>query len=138
MRDFYGEITWSGRIFVSGDHISEEEYNAFFSTNDQYGIKLEVANLILADNAKGEYSEVVPADELQKEVREEIKYQILCLGLLNGSITKGRETLTWAWDPDFHDGEGTTVAFEDVPLSVLGKVADDILDHECYCGIVDL
>lgn len=65
-------ITWYGRTFIDEPSISPEQYKMFF---DRY--EYDIANQILAENNRGEYSEVVPADELTDEARADIKDQII-------------------------------------------------------------
>ena len=126
-------ISWYGRAYIDEKSISPEQYKMFFD-RCEFGIKFDIANMILKDNSEGNYNEVVPADELTNEARADIKSQIMS-GNMSGEIELEGHALKWKWEPKCFD-DGTPVLFDSLEEYVREKMVDDMLS--CYyCGIID-
>ena len=128
-------VTWNGRAFVDESSITPEQYKIFFD-RCEFGIKYDIANLILKDRTAGNTSEVVPADELQPDAREIIREQAL-EGYTSGDIYLCGEGLHWDWDIDICVDE-TETSWEDLPDIAKAKILSDMLDNECKAGMFDV
>ena len=125
------EVTWSGRAYVDESKLTEAQYNTFFERG-AYGIKLDIANTILAN--KGD--EVVPCDELDYDSRAQIKEAII-RGETYGTLYSDGQSLDWAWMPEL-TSEGDEVSLSDLDEFALRHIASQMLDDECRWGIIEV
>ena len=123
---------WHGRAYVSESFITPEQYKMFFG-RDEFGIKFDVANQILTANAKGDFDEVVPCDELSADSIVEIMKSILS-GNLSGKLQYHGQLLSWQWNPSFTDADGCEMAFSEMPQEALAHILEDMLLYECRSG----
>ena len=128
-------ITWNGRAFVTEESITPEQYKMFFG-KDEYGIKYDIANMILHDMLIGESEEVVPCDELCNESRIDIANAIMD-GHNCGRLQMNGQTLSWAWEPEL-TSEGEEISFSDLSSYALDKIAHQMLEDEAHWGIVEI
>ena len=125
------EVAWNGRIYVNEPQITPEQYKTFFD-RCEYGISFNTANSILRNRQNGNLEEVVPADELNEEAKEQIKEQAL-MGDTYGIIEDEGQILSWDWDYEITKDD-EEVHWEDMEDYEKEKILTDMLDNECVWG----
>lgn len=125
------EVSWNGRIYVDEPQITPEQYKIFFGRYE-FGISFNTANSILRNRQNGDLDEVVPADELNDEAKDQIKDDAM-YGSTSGEIEYAGQTLNWSWDYEIiKDDE--EVSWDDMEDYEKEKILTDMLDNECRCG----
>ena len=124
------EVTWSGRAHINEDKLTKEQYNTFFERGT-YGIKFDIANLILAE--KGD--EVVPCDELDYDSRAQIK-EAITRGETYGTLYSDGQSIDWLWEPEL-TSEGDEVSLSDLDEFALSSIAEQMLDSEAHWGMIE-
>ena len=130
-------MNWNGRIYVDEEQITPEQYKMFFGKYE-FGISFDMANSILKNRTEGELGEVVPADELCEEAKQQIK-DIVMYGDTSGDIEIGGQTLHFDWDIEISDedeeGEPLDREWADLEDWEKKKILTDMLDNECVWGM---
>ena len=129
------EATWNGRAYVNEECITPEQYKVFFDRN-QYGIKYDIANMILGEMYRDGAEEIVPCDELNHESRKAIKKTIVN-GHTCGKIECEGLTLAWAWEP-FISSEGEEITIDSLDMFALEEIAEQMLDREAHWGMIEI
>ena len=128
------EVTWNGRAYVNEESITPEQYKMFFG-KDKYGIKYNIANMILGEMYRDGAEEIVPCDELNADSRETIK-EAIRNGHTCGRLECEGETLAWAWEPEL-TSEGEEITIDALDEYALEYIADQMLNNEAHWGIME-
>ena len=128
-------LSWSGYAYVDEPSITPEQYKMFFD-RCACGISFKTANQILSENSNGDYSELVPADELDAFARIAIIDQIL-EGNLTGNISYETFEIKWKWDPVIIDDAGLPISFEILTDEHKLQILHQMLEEESHWGIID-